>query len=339
MLISSLDELRLFSPSNAIDNLDSLAGFISSSEHDFLEEKLGTSLYAALITYYAAQIKPDPAEYISQITDGAEVPPFARLLYVAQKVVTYDALARAVNLQAISVNGSGVNVASADQYKAADATTIADYKKACIKEAHSAVNELLTLLERWTKEVAATDAPDEKMAEIVEKWRMSRFFFLAASMLIPSAVILQEYYNIYESREKFITLLPDIRYIQEDLLCPIFGDEFIEYIVAVAINGTDDKMLSRIIHNLRKIVARHLETRLLKATDPRKETAYNEAIKLTERLSEYLQLHQPDYTDELAEAFALSPLFITKEEKLSPTPPAFENNADGNVIFVTPGLA
>lgn len=40
MLITTTNELRLYSPANAIDAIETLTGFIDSSEHDFLEEKV-----------------------------------------------------------------------------------------------------------------------------------------------------------------------------------------------------------------------------------------------------------------------------------------------------------
>lgn len=348
MIISSLEELRLFSPSNAIDNIESLSGFLSSSEHDFLEEKLGNQLYVSLITYYAASIKHDPSEYVNNISEALNSAPYATLLYLSQKAVTYDALSRAVHLQAVSVNGAGVNVASADDYKAADANIISEYKKACVKEAHSAINELLSTLERWTVEVNKIAFEEEyvdEKTEIVRLWRKSKYFYLAASMLIPSAMILQRYFNIYDSREKFIQLLPDIQYIQEDILCPIFGEDFVAYIVDWQNSNMDEDGNShkparewRILHNMRKIMARHLEVRLTKISDARHEVAYNEAVKLSSRLSEYLQTIQDSMADEMAEAFALSPLFSPPQKEVTPTPSTFENNDSGNVIFVTPGI-
>ncbi len=341
MLISTLEELRLFSPANAIDNIESLAGFINSSEHDFLQDKLGNALYESLNAYYASTIRNNVEEYINQMIQGENVPAYAQLLYTAQKVVTYDALARAVSVQAISVNGVGVNVASADDYKTADSSLIADYKKACIKEAHSAINELLVLLEGWTQKagyLSEEERESEEFVEIAELWRGSRYFYLAAQLIIPSASVLQEYMNIYDSREKFIQLLPDIRYVQEDILAPIFGEDFLDYIVDVVTKGTSEKLLLRIIHNLRKVATRHLEYRITKQADARKETAYNEAVKLTDRLIEYLQVHQNDMTGDLQTAFATSPLYKTVEQKLNPKTPLFENNASDSVMFATPGL-
>jgi hypothetical protein len=56
-------------------------------------------------------------------------------------------------------------------------------------------------------------------------------------MLIPSARVLQEYFNIYDSREKFIQMLPDLRFLQEEILAPAIGEDLCAYLVKFATTG------------------------------------------------------------------------------------------------------
>lgn len=354
MLISTPEELRLYAPSNAIDHIDAMAGYFNASEHDFLEEKLGQSLYDALVSYYRGLKSGEGGvnTFITTITEGNEdLTPYAELLSMAQRIVCFDALARAIDMQAISVNGAGINMGVADDYPKADREAVNAYKSSCNKEAHAAINHLLQTLEKWTQQVAVLDvetieegSSDEEKKEIVDAWKSSRFFYLAAGLIIPSATILQEYLDIYNSREKFILMLPDLRYIQEDVIAPIIGEDFLDYLVDVATNGTEEKLMLRIIHLLRKAVARHLESRTmqLKVGDPRREAAHNEAVRLTTDLSEYLQAHQEDLTEDALAAFESSPLYVDKTasatENEDSYTPQFENNAAGSVMFVTPSL-
>ena len=389
-LISTVEELRLYSPANAIDHIDSIAGFLDSSEHDFLQEKLGQELYASLTDYYRNLRNSEGGvmTFVNSVTNGEEMLPYAQLLSVCQRVICYDALARAIDQQAISVNGAGVNIAVSDDYGKADQDSIRAYKASCNKEAHAAVNRLLYLLESWVKASNAiasttvpsgspegseggvsTPSPSDEFTEIAKLWRSSRFYFLAAGLIIPSANVLQEYLNIYDSREKFITMLPDLRTIQEDILAPIFGEDFLDEIVVIATAGTADKFLSRIIHKLRKVAARHLEARTMaiKVGDPRRETAHNEAVALVSDLASYLSLHQADIlsmaTDatvpdgspsdseeggvptpsSLAKAFTLSPLYKAPDPlpqgEDSDYEEQWENNRPGNAMFVTPSLS
>ena len=411
MLISTPEELRLYAPANAIDHIDTLAGFLDSSEHDFLAEKLGPQLHASLVAYYQNLRTSEGGleNFINSITQGTELPPYARLLTIAQRIVAFDALGRAIDMQAISVNGSGINISTADDYQKADRETVLAYKATCTKEAHAAVNRLLVLLEEWTKEtpvpsdsvpsgspagddnadssavegegsVPAGSAsgeeestPAEEKSEIVALWRSSRFFYLAAGLVIPSATVLQDYLNIYDSREKFITMLPDLRTIQEDIIAPIIGEDFLDYMIAfsrsvcgdaIATSSTvvsaaspadsspsdsapsglsagDIRLLSRILHRLRKAVARYLESRTqqMKLTDPRRNAAHDEAVQLTTDLSDYLSAHQGDLPSDALEAFTSSPLYKPAATAAPSDTSAFENNAEGSVIFVTPSLS
>ena len=380
MIISTTEELRLYSPSNAIDHFETMAGFIDSSEHDFLEDKLGTPLYDALQDYYNTNVLND--EYaqnslIEAVLKGQKLNPWLELLSVCQRVVVYDALARAIDVQAISVNGAGVNVAVADDYNKPDAQSIANYKLACIKEAHAALNRLLILLEKWTKEATVlgdsvaepTDAPSEdsgqsgssEQSAIVAHWRTSRYFFLCASLLIPSCEVLQQYVNIYDSREKYIQLLPDLRYIQEDILEPVIGEDLLAFFVDKSVNGTDEKLLCRIIHKMRKYVARELEsrTKVIKTDDARRLSAHNEAIPLLTDIQSQIKANQDALLTYCEEALIASPLYVAPSDNpgipgSSPSPDKettvpgdsvagpssfrFQNNRRGNAFFATPSL-
>lgn len=381
MLISTLDELRLYSPANAIDRIDTIQGFLDSSEQDFLLEKLGQNLYDSLCDYYRS-LRSDKeidriAEFIEKINNGDELTPYQRLLTLAQRVIAFDALGRAVDMQAISVNGAGVNVASADDYAKADSTAIQNYKNTCVKEAHAAINRMLVVLEQWAQEVdvskketptnddskpssenedgsASVVSADADKVVIVGYWKRSRYYYLAASLLIPSATILQDYLNIYDSREKFIQMLPDLRYIQEDVLAPAIGEDLLDYIVKISQSnavttdsfpdGTPDsqqRLILRIIHKARKAMARLLESRTMqfRIADQRRETARTEGTRLVTDLCEFITVHYKDLPEDGLAAFKLSPLYKqVADDDADDEKPLFENNAEGSVMFITPAI-
>lgn len=357
MIISTTEELRLYAPSNAIDHFDTMAGFIDSSEHDFLEDKLGTPLYDSLQEYYNNNLLYNDQEQnilIEAVRKGEKLTPYLDLLSICQRVVVYDALARAIDVQAISVNGAGVNVAVADDYNKADQAAITAYKLACIKEAHTALNRLLITLEKWAKEISEEE--DDK-STIVSLWRSSRYFFLCASLIMPSCEVLQEYINIYDSREKYIQMLPDLRYIQEDILEPAIGEDLMAYFVSVAVTGTEEKILCRIIHKMRKYVSRELEsrTKVIKTDSDRRIAAHNESIPMLTDIQNIIKDNQPTLLENAEEAMKSSPLYVAPPEETtaaatvpssvaagqttpSPDTPAFQNNRRGNAFFATPSL-
>ena len=339
MIITNIQELRLASPAHALDSMDGLLGFIDNSEHDFLEDKLGTPLYNALCQWYDEN--PMTRSTISDYQTGY----WNRLLLIAQRVVAFDALGRAIGMQAISVNNSGINQMIADDYPAPDKNgkTIDLYIQTCNKEAHAALNQMLRLLEQWCKEpdgkpsgvvageptgvvagetdgeapatVASalspqtSDIEDSERSEIVTLWKESRYYYLAAQLLIPSCETLQAYLNIYDSREKFIQLLPDLKFIQEEQIATSVGEDLMKAIVDYQ---TDSKLpedaptglaalFSTVLHRLRKVVVALLAGRslVLKYTKEQKVQFHDDGVRMFETAINYLRAHQQDFPEDM----------------------------------------
>ena len=320
MIITNIQELRLASPAHALDSMDGLLGFIDNSEHDFLEDKLGTPLYNALCQWYDEN--PMTRSTISDYQTGY----WNRLLLIAQRVVAFDALGRAIGMQAISVNNSGINQMIADDYPAPDKNgkTIDLYIQTCNKEAHAALNQMLRLLEQWCKEPAEPDGKTDGEApatatvlsdsvaekeEIVTLWKESHYYYLAAQLLIPSCETLQVYLNIYDSREKFIQLLPDLQFIQEEQIATSVGDDLMKAIVDYQTDGKlpEDApaglaaLFSTVLHRLRKVVVALLAGRslVLKYTKEQKVQFHDDGVRMFETAINYLRAHQQDFPEDL----------------------------------------
>ncbi len=325
MLITSIQELRLASPAHALDSMDGLLGFIDNSEHDFLEDKLGTPLYNALCQWYDEN--PMTRSTVSDYQTGY----WNRLLLIAQRVVAFDALGRAIGMQAISVNNSGINQMIADDYPAPDKNgkTIDLYIQTCNKEAHAALNQMLRLLEQWCKEptpdpsldsegsennesTALSPQPsdfEEERSEIVTLWKESRYYYLAAQLLIPSCETLQVYLNIYDSREKFIQLLPDLKFIQEEQIATSVGEDLMKPLVDYQTDGKlpEDApaglaaLFSTVLHRLRKVVVALLAGRslVLKYTKEQKVQFHDDGVRMFETAINYLRSHQQDFPEDM----------------------------------------
>ena len=333
MIITNIQELRLASPAHALDSMDGLLGFIDNSEHDFLEDKLGTPLYNALCQWYDEN--PMTRSTVSDYQTGY----WNRLLLIAQRVVAFDALGRAIGMQAISVNNSGINQMIADDYPAPDKNgkTIDLYIQTCNKEAHAALNQMLRLLEQWCKEpdgkptgvvagepsgVVAGETDGEAPAtatvlsdsvaekeEIVTLWKESRYYYLAAQLLIPSCETLQVYLNIYDSREKFIQLLPDLKFIQEEQIATSVGEDLMKALVDYQTDGKlpEDApaglavLFSTVLHRLRKVVVTLLAGRslVLKYTKEQKVQFHDDGVRMFETAINYLRAHQQDFPEDM----------------------------------------
>lgn len=151
MILFTNQEIRLHLPSNAVDEVANLQGMLDNSEKDFLKPRLGASLYDRLCKQYASI---DPSVFCDAVTDGTYInDPWNELLLYAQRMIVNDAMAQNIEKQALSVNGSGINVASSNDYAVATDKQIAQGKESYRQSAMTSLNNLLSLLEGWAKEV------------------------------------------------------------------------------------------------------------------------------------------------------------------------------------------
>ena len=165
MILSSNQELRLHLPSNAVDDVANLQGMLDNSEKDFLKPRLGASLYDRLCKQYASI---DPSVFCESVGDGTYVnDPWNEFLLYAQRMIVNDAMAQNIEKQAISVNGSGINVASSSDFAVATKDQIAQGKGSFRETAMTSLNNMLSLLEGWAKEVN-TPMPIEEAGDGVE---------------------------------------------------------------------------------------------------------------------------------------------------------------------------
>jgi hypothetical protein len=229
-------------------------------------------------------------------------------------VVAFDALGRAIGMQAISVNNAGINQMIADDYPAPDKNgkTIDLYRETCNKEAHAALNQMLRQLEQWCKEPTPkkgsvlSDSVAER-DEIVTKWKESRYYYIAAALLLPSCETLQTYLNIYDSREKFIQLLPDLQFIQEEIIGNSIGEDLLKVVIDFARDGKKpegenpiagipvasltEATLQRLVHRLRKVMVALLvgRTAVLKYAKEQKVQAHDDGVRMLQNVAEYLK--------------------------------------------------
>lgn len=149
MILFTNQELRLHLPSNAVDDVANLQGMLDNSEKDFLKPRLGASLYDRLCKQYASI---EPSVFCDAVTDGTYTnDPWSELLLYAQRMIVNDAMAQNIEKQALSVNGSGINVASSNDYAVATDKQIAQGKESYRQSAMTSLNNLLSLLEGWAK--------------------------------------------------------------------------------------------------------------------------------------------------------------------------------------------
>ena len=376
MIISTNQELRLHVPSNAIDDIATIQGILDNSEKDVLKDKLGASLYNRLCEEYK---KLDPLDFYNHVQDGTYIQhPWEELLLNAQRVVANEAMARFAYQQIISINGAGVNIASSNDYDAASEKLldkgVAGYKK----EALVSLNNLLLMLENMAKMAntpiganvpkdESTDVPKDDstkgdgdiedpptqptkeeihaaLEDIILLWQESRYYYLHHDLLIPTCEIMQQYLDIYDSRDKFIRLIPDMLFIQSEYLEEAFGEDFIPRLLQADEN---DKMLKK----ARQLVVAYLKERtsVISFDKLTRSTAHNDAITVRESIHRLLKKEKAEKQAKLDAAKAESAAEGSSSSSTSNASSAsssdnkggsegYDNNQEGSRIFVTPIL-
>lgn len=343
MILSTIKELRLHIPSNAIDEINSLQGILDNSEKDFLRDKLGDSLYHRLCEYYQT-VSPD--DFYMAVSNGEHAQqPWMQLLLMAQRMVTYDAMSRFAYTQALSINGTGINVASSDDYGTASKDLLDKGVQGYKREAMVSLNQMLIMLEGWARKMAtpaaiaeadSTDPPtteskDEQhkaIEEISLLWQESQYYYAHHDLLIATCADLQQYLDIYENREKFIRLLPDLHFIQDEYISEAIGEDTVQRLLHT--DNPNDKPLLR---KVRRLMVAHLEERttILTIDKARRVAAHNEAIALR---SSVLRLMEMRKAADAANTTPDNPSTNTTDS----TSKGYENNQPDSKIFVSPLL-
>ena len=342
MILSTTKEFRLHIPSNAIDEISSLQGILDNSEKDFLRDKLGDSLYNRLCEYYQT-VSPD--DFYMAVCNGENTQhPWMQLLLMAQRKVTYDAMSRFVYTQALSINGTGINVASSDDYGTASKDLLDKGVQGYKREAMVSLNQMLVMLEGWAKKMATpapiadadtieqpTEPKDEEhktIEEISLLWQESQYYYLHHDLLIATCADLQHYLDIYESREKFIRLLPDLHFIQDEYISEAIGEDTVQRLL-----HTDDPADKPLLRKVRRLMVAHLEERttILTIDKARRAAAHNEAIALR---TSVLRLMEMRKAADVANTTPDKPSTNTTDS----TSKGYENNQPDSKIFVSPLL-
>lgn len=183
------------------------------------------------------------------------------------------------------------------------------------------------------------------LEDIILLWQESRYYYLHHDLLIPTCEIMQQYLDIYDSRDKFIRLIPDMLFIQSEYLEEAFGEDFIPRLLQADEN---DKILKK----ARQLVVAYLKERtsVISFDKLARSTAHNDAVTVRESIHRLLKKEEAEKQAKLDAAKADSvtegdtPSSSTSNaSSVSPSGSkdsgeGYENNQKGSRIFVTPIL-
>ena len=284
MLLTTRQEIEIFLPTSVQESAQTILTRAAAAEESYLLPVLGRPLFNHVNKLYQ-DVTLDDDWYLPKNTE--HTPASHKLIRLCQEVVVYMVLANSAGLYSVSLNDAGLNTPSAAGYEEADEKRIDRFVKDAFSEGHRAIDRLLIFLE----EDATSDKP-----EFAELWKKSKYFYCNHDTLFITAVDFDHYVNIDESREKFVKLLPDIRFCQDTYLCPQLGYGLMEALIGFCtgerkdtLGAKDAKVWTIVVDKLKQALALYTENRNEKL---RRKTSRGEADLSLERAKEYIRNHQ-----------------------------------------------
>ena len=346
MILSLPQEIESYLPSSKWRDAQSLLAYTEEEEANVLLPVLGEELLDYLTERYD-DLVAEHQGITSQMFPVDKVDDTVRLIRMCQKAVLYMALANNSGLLTVSFNpGGGLNTVSAEYYDKADKDTLQRFERDAYKKAHRNVDAILVLLER--------DAQKAK-PQFADMWKKSRYFYLQSQLLITTAMQMQDYLDIKGSRERYIELVPDLKYCQSTYLAPRLGDRLMKAFVQCTTDAnviptiedetkTQGQLLAmnagvradwyEAIDRLRSALANYTEHRNPKLRRP---DSLSEADMSMARALEYISAHQSSFMPYIEDA----PLYVAPKPTPSADPhkperKAFDPENPRNMIAVLP---
>lgn len=314
MLITRKEEIEIFLPTSVLDAAEGMLTLMEDSEETYLVPVLGRPLFNYIQEEYDQLA--DNENWLLPKNGAAELP-IEKIIRISQEIVVYMTLANAAGLFSVSMNDAGLNTPATQGYEASDDKRIERFVKDAFMKGHRAIDRLLLFLEEdaTSPKYTKTKEGEEQTGQIFTSlWKSSRYFYQNQDTLFITAEQFNRYVYIGDSREKFISLLADIRYCQDTFLCPQVGYDLMEAFVASLTDlaflpeKTEDlKIWKNAIRMLRSALSLYTENRNEKM---QRKSSRNEADLALERAKKYILQHQSSFGEYIKE----SPLYT------SPTP-------------------
>lgn len=337
MIVTSIEELRAYLPSSVYQDDDSLLTLTEETEENVLVPILGRKLYEKVCTKYE-ELKLQYSGVTAAYIQGQDVTPEVRLVRLCQSPVVYMTLARSTGILNVSLNeGGGMNMVSTNGYDRPDKDSVNRFERDAFFKGRRGIDRLLLFLE----EDAQSESP-----LFAEEWHSSRYFYKQGDLLFTTAIEMNRFIDIDESREKFISMLPDIRYCQNVYIAPILGEEFLQSFINLLagkykptepIAEKDLNVWNRAIDRLRMALALYVEAR---RPDKQRKYSENEASLALHQAKEYIQKHQQSFGDAILE----SPLYTPPAPPEDPGKgcpsdykPFDDSDSDNSIMVLRPG--
>lgn len=306
MLVNTTEEIRAYVPTSVYSGDQSLLTLMEETEENILVPILGRKLYDKVCADYEQAVE-EYGGVTAAYVDKEKLTPEIRLIRLCQSPVVYIALANSTGILTVSLNdGGGLNQVYTDGYDKADEKAVSRFERDAYFKGRRGLDRLLIFLE----EDACSEDP-----VFAALWRESRYFYLQGDLLFTTAIEMNRYLDIGESREKFIALLPDVRYCQNAYIAPEIGEDLTEALVKWSTRSLESDLFTgegkdavnavwqKAVDKLRMTLALYVESRR-----PEKQRKYseNDATYAMTQARKFIASNQ----DQFGDFIKGSPLYV-----------------------------
>ena len=190
MIIKDTDTLLEYLTVNSSVTIETLKPYIKKAERNFLKPLIG-----------AAQFAIFDATVTDAITQSGQ--------QLAQEAVANFAYYLGLPILAVQINDSGIHVVDSEHTKTASDKQFKELQRSFKKSGHEALDELLELME---------ENPTK-----FDPWIKSDNYTVYKKLLVNKTSIFNSYYHIFNSRQTFVAIRPNIKVCEDQFIEPVIG--------------------------------------------------------------------------------------------------------------------
>lgn len=157
-------------------------------------------------------IGKEQAEIFKEHSGGSEI--IKEAIHYAKQTETNLAIYEYLPLGAIQITSGGINIVAPKDQKSAASSDIRDVQRYYKRTGLKALDNLLQVLEENEAEFPA--------------WKSSKQYTKFKKLLVNSTQDFQEHYNIFDSRQTFLSLTNELETVEYQYLIPVLGKSVLQ---------------------------------------------------------------------------------------------------------------
>jgi len=190
MIIQNTTTLREYISVNGSVDIDNLKPYLKKAERNFLKPIIGLDQISVF-----EETQTDTIIVQAQELAQEAIANFAYYLYLP--------------INAVQITDNGIHVVDNENTKTATDKQFKELQRSFKKFAHEALDELLELM--------------ELSADKFQPWFNSKHYTIYKELLVNKTSVFNKYYYIFNSRQTFISLKPNLKIVEDQFISPVLG--------------------------------------------------------------------------------------------------------------------